>query len=56
MCGLHIVYQEHHQDSIKFVNDLDVKYLLPGHMGISDDGNRQIEYSLRMALSIRDYF
>ena len=44
------------QNSIKFVNDLDVKYLLPGHMGISDDGNRQIEYSLRMASSIGSYF
>jgi len=44
------------QNSIKYVNDMDVKYLLPGHMGISDDGNRQIEYSLRMALSIGSYF
>ena len=40
------------QNSIKFVNDLDVKYLLPGHMGVSNDGNRQIEFSLRMVLSI----
>ncbi len=40
------------QDSIKFVNDLDVKYLLPGHMGISDIGNRQIEFSYRMVSSI----
>jgi len=44
------------QDSIKYVNDLDVKYLLPGHMGISNDGNKQIEFSLRMVLSIGDYF
>ena len=40
------------QNSIKFVKDLDVKYLLPGHMGISDDGNRQIEFSYRMVSSI----
>ena len=45
------------QNSIKFVsNELDVKYLLPGHMGISSDGNQQIEFSLRMALSIGSYF
>jgi len=44
------------QNSIKYVSDLDVKYLLPGHMGISDDGNRQIEYSYRMANSIGNYF
>lgn len=43
------------QDSIKYVNDLDVKYLLPGHMGISSDGNKQIESSLRMALSIGSF-
>ncbi|MFX0031049.1 MAG: MBL fold metallo-hydrolase [Candidatus Hodarchaeota archaeon] len=43
-------------DSIKFVSNLDVKYLLPGHMGISNQGNKQIEYSYRMIKSIRDYF
>jgi glyoxylase-like metal-dependent hydrolase (beta-lactamase superfamily II) len=38
--------------SIKFVNNLDVKYLLPGHMGISDNGNQQIEFSYRMIQSV----
>ena len=38
--------------SIEYVNNLDVKYLLPGHMGISDKGNQQIEYSFRMVNSI----
>jgi glyoxylase-like metal-dependent hydrolase (beta-lactamase superfamily II) len=44
------------QNSIKHVNDLDVKYLLPGHMNISDNGNQQIGLSYRMVLSLRDYF
>lgn len=39
-------------NSIKFVNDLDVKYLLPGHMGISDSGNQQIAFSYRTIQSI----
>ena len=43
-------------ESIKFVNNLDVKYLLPGHMNISDNGNQQIEYSYRMVQSIRNFF
>ncbi len=43
-------------ESIKFVNSLDVKYLLPGHMGISDNGNQQIEYSYRMVQSIKSFF
>jgi len=43
-------------ESIKFVNDLDVKYLLPGHMGISDNGNQQIDYSYKMVQSIRSFF
>ena len=43
------------QNSIKHVNDLDVKYLLPGHMNISDNGNQQIELSYRMVMSIRDF-
>lgn len=43
-------------ESIKFVTSLDVKYLLPGHMGISDQGNQQIAYSYKMVKSIRDYF
>ena len=44
------------QKSIGFVNNLDVTHLLPGHMGISDDGNRQIEYSHKMANSIGSFF
>ncbi|MFX1413610.1 MAG: MBL fold metallo-hydrolase [Promethearchaeota archaeon] len=43
-------------ESIKFVSNLDVKYLLPGHMGISDQGNQQIAYSYRMVKSIGNYF
>ncbi len=43
-------------NSIKFVNDLDVKYLLPGHMNISDNGNQQIEYSYRMVQSMKSFF
>jgi len=44
------------QNSIKNMNDLDVKYLLPGHMGISNSGNQQIELSLRMVSSAGDFF
>jgi glyoxylase-like metal-dependent hydrolase (beta-lactamase superfamily II) len=43
------------QDSIKFVNNLDVTYLLPGHMGISDNGNTQIAASNRMVHTIGPY-
>ncbi|MFX0076703.1 MAG: MBL fold metallo-hydrolase [Candidatus Hermodarchaeota archaeon] len=43
-------------ESIKFVNNLDVKYLLPGHMGISDNGNQQIDYSYKMVQSIKSFF
>ena len=43
-------------ESIKFVNSLDVKYLLPGHMGISDNGNQQIDYSYKMVQSIKSFF
>ncbi len=43
-------------ESIKFVNDLDVKYLLPGHMGMSDNGNQQINHSYKMVQSIRSFF
>jgi len=43
-------------ESIKFVNDLNVKYLLPGHMGISNNGNQQIDYSYKMVQSIRSFF
>jgi len=43
-------------NSIKFVNELDVKFLLPGHMGISDNGNQQIDYSYKMVQSINSFF
>ncbi|MFX0047207.1 MAG: MBL fold metallo-hydrolase [Candidatus Hermodarchaeota archaeon] len=43
-------------ESIKFVNNLDVNYLLPGHMGISDRGNAQIDYSYKMVQSIKSFF
>ena len=43
-------------NSIKFVNDLDIKYLLPGHMNISDNGNQQVEYSYRMVQSMKTFF
>ncbi|TFG26372.1 MAG: MBL fold metallo-hydrolase [Promethearchaeota archaeon] len=43
------------QNSIKKVNDLDVKYLLPGHMNISNNGNQQIQLSYRMVMSISDF-
>lgn len=43
-------------DSIKSVNNLDVKFLLPGHMGISDNGNQQIELSYRMIQSIGSFY
>lgn len=43
-------------DSIKSVNSLDVKHLLPGHMGISDNGNQQIELSYRMIQSIGSFY
>ena len=43
-------------ESISRVNDLDVEYLLPGHMGINKDGNREIKMSYRMVKSISSYF
>ncbi len=43
-------------NSIKFANELDVKYLLPGHMGISDKGNQQVEYSYSMVQSMKSFF
>ncbi|MFX0104317.1 MAG: MBL fold metallo-hydrolase [Candidatus Hodarchaeota archaeon] len=43
-------------NSIKYVNNLNVKYLLPGHMGISNEGNKQIELSYRMIQSISSFF
>ena len=42
--------------SIKLVNELDVKYLLPGHMGISSNGNEQIAFSYRMVQSIKSFY
>jgi glyoxylase-like metal-dependent hydrolase (beta-lactamase superfamily II) len=47
---------EHLQNSIKKMNELDVKYLLPGHMGISQNGNRTIQLSYDMVSSLKDYF
>ena len=45
------------QNSIKFIaNHLDVKYLLPGHMNISDEGNKNIQMSYRYAQSMDLYF
>ena len=43
-------------NSIKLLTSLDVKHLLPGHMGISINGNQQIELSFRMIQSIGNYF
>ena len=34
------------------MNELDVKYLLPGHMGISENGNEQIQLSHRIVMSL----
>ncbi len=43
-------------ESIKFASNLDVKYLLPGHMGVSNQGNQQIALSYKMIQSIWQYF
>jgi hydroxyacylglutathione hydrolase len=43
-------------ESIKFVSELDVNYLLPGHMGISSNGNQDIAHSYRMVQSISNFF
>ena len=43
-------------ESISRVNDLDVEYLLPGHMGISKEGNNDIKMSFRMVKSIGSYY
>jgi glyoxylase-like metal-dependent hydrolase (beta-lactamase superfamily II) len=43
------------QNSIKNMNELDVKYLLPGHMGISENGNEQIQLSCKIVMSLKDY-
>lgn len=44
------------KNSIKLLNDLDVRFLLPGHMGISDEGNNQINSSYRMISSYGSFF
>jgi hydroxyacylglutathione hydrolase len=44
------------QNSIKHVSELDVIHLLPGHMGISNNGNQQIALSYRMSQSIGRFF
>ncbi|MFX1363351.1 MAG: MBL fold metallo-hydrolase [Promethearchaeota archaeon] len=43
-------------NSISRVNNLDVNYLLPGHMGISDKGNQQIALSYRMIKSMSSFY
>jgi len=43
-------------NSIKLVNNLDVKYLLPGHMGISSNGNKNIELSYQMIKSMGSFY
>lgn len=44
------------QNSIEFVNDLDVKFLLPGHMNYSSNGNQEIARSNRMVHSMGGFF
>ena len=43
-------------NSIKFLNTLDVKYIFPGHMRISENGNTSIALSLRMIESMESYY
>lgn len=43
-------------ESIKFTTTLDVSYLLPGHMGISENGSKSIQESYRMIQSIGSFF
>ncbi|MFX1524724.1 MAG: MBL fold metallo-hydrolase [Promethearchaeota archaeon] len=43
--------------SIKYIKNLDVKTLLPGHMGISiENGNKNIELSYRMVKSMGSFY
>ena len=42
-------------NSIKFINNLDIKFLLPGHMGISENGNKSVEYSYKMVKSMSTF-
>lgn len=45
------------QESIKFIADnLDVGYLLPGHMNVTNDGNRHIQMSNKYVQSIGTSF
>ncbi|MHA1106193.1 MAG: MBL fold metallo-hydrolase [Promethearchaeota archaeon] len=44
------------KESIRRVNELDVIYLLPGHMGISNQGNQAILASFKMIQTIGSYF
>jgi glyoxylase-like metal-dependent hydrolase (beta-lactamase superfamily II) len=43
-------------NSIKFINSLDVNYIFPGHMRISENGNASIALSLRMIESMGNYY
>jgi glyoxylase-like metal-dependent hydrolase (beta-lactamase superfamily II) len=43
-------------NSIKFVSNLDIKYLLPGHMGISENGNKSVELSYRMIKTMGSFY
>jgi len=43
-------------NSIKYVNNLDIKYLLPGHMGISENGNKSVELSYRMIKTMDSFY
>ncbi len=43
-------------NSIKYVNNLDIKYLLPGHMGISENGNKSVEISYRMIKTMGSFY
>ncbi len=43
-------------ESIKFVKDLDIKYLLPGHMGISENGKKSAELSYRMIKTMGSFY
>ncbi|MHA1987081.1 MAG: MBL fold metallo-hydrolase [Promethearchaeota archaeon] len=43
-------------NSIKMMNNLDVKFLLPGHMGISENGNKSIELTYRMIESMGSFY
>lgn len=44
------------KNSISLLNRLDVKYLLPGHMNFSNNGNREIELALQIIENSNNYF